>query len=104
MAELITRPVQVVLFNLGYLPGGDRTVITLPETTVAALEQSLHLLAPGGVVLITIYPGHGGGIDEQFRIENWTADLDQRTVHCWRMRQSNVSPGAPYLLLIQRAL
>ena len=102
LAEHVTEPVQVVLFNLGYLPGGDRTIITLPGTTVAALKQSLPLLAPGGVVLITIYPGHCGGTDEQFHVESWAAGLDPRTIHLWRMCQTNVSPAAPYLLLIQK--
>lgn len=103
MALHVTIPVQMVLFNLGYLPGGDRTVITLPETTVTALHQALQLLAPGGIVLITIYPGHSGGADEQSAVELWAADLDPREAHSWRMGQTNASPGAPYLLLIQKA-
>ncbi len=104
LAEHVTGPVQVVLFNLGYLPGGDRTIITLPETTVTALEQSLHLLAPGGTILVTIYPGHGGGPAEQSTVENWAAGLEPRAFHSWRMGQINVNQDAPYLLLIQKAL
>ena len=104
LAEHVTGPVQVVLFNLGYLPGGDRTIITLPETTVTALEQSLQLLAPGGIVLVTVYPGHGGGSEEQSCVENWAAGLEPPAVHSWRMGQINVTQDAPYLLLIQKAL
>ena len=99
----VTGPVQVVLFNLGYLPGGDRAVITLPETTIAAMEQSLQIILPGGVVLATIYPGHGGGIDEQSRVEKWAAGLNPRSIHSWRMGQTNATSGAPYLLLMQKA-
>ncbi|MBC8019502.1 MAG: class I SAM-dependent methyltransferase, partial [Verrucomicrobia bacterium] len=54
-------PVTAVMFNLGYLPGGDRDVITRPDSTLAGLEQSLEILAAGGIVAITIYPGHEGG-------------------------------------------
>ncbi|MFZ4856557.1 MAG: tRNA (mnm(5)s(2)U34)-methyltransferase [Desulfuromonadaceae bacterium] len=104
LAEHVTGSVQVVLFNLGYLPGGDRTITTLRETTVVALEQSLQLLSPGGVILVTIYPGHDGGTREQSCVENWAAGLDQRVVHSWRLKQTNVSPDAPYLLLIQKEL
>ena len=103
MAEHVTRPAQVVLFNLGYLPGGDRSIITLPETTVAALVQSQQLLAPGGVVLVTIYPGHDGGAEEQSCVENWAARLDPRAFYSWRMGQTNAKPDAPYLLLVQKA-
>jgi len=103
VAEHVTRPVQVVLFNLGYLPGGDRSIITLPESTVAALVQSQQLLAPGGAVLVTIYPGHDGGIEEQSSVENWAASLDPRAFYSWRMGQTNARPDAPYLLLVQKA-
>lgn len=100
----VTGPVQVVLFNLGYRPGGDRSIITRPETTGSALDQSLHLLAAGGIVLVTVYPGHSGGADEQSAVESWAAGLDPRAWHCWRMGQTNVTPDAPYLILVQKGL
>lgn len=103
LADHVTGPVQVVLFNLGYRPGGDRSIITRPDTTGRALEQSLALLAPGGIILITIYPGHSGGTDEQSTVEDWTATLAPRACHCWRMGQTNTNLTAPYLLLIQKA-
>lgn len=104
LAQHVTKPVQVVLFNLGYRPGGDRSIITLPETTGSALEQSLQLLAAGGIVAVTVYPGHSGGAEERFTVEKWASGLNPQSYHCWRMGQTNVSPTAPYLLLIQKAL
>lgn len=102
LAEHVAGPLQVVLFNLGYRPGGDRSIITQPDTTGRALEQSLGLLAPGGIILVTVYPGHSGGAEEQSTVEAWAAALDPRACHCWRMGQANVNPTAPYLLLIQK--
>ena len=102
LARHVTMPVQAVLFNLGYRPGGDRNIITRPETTASALEQSLHLLTPGGIVLVTIYPGHDGGSKEQATVDAWAAGLHPREWHCWRMGQTNVSADAPYLLLVQK--
>ncbi len=104
LARHVSGPVQAVLFNLGYLPGGDRTIITRPETTGTALEQALSLLAPGGIVLMTVYPGHDGGSEEKAIVESWAAGLDPRSYHSWRMGQVNVTPTAPYLLLVQRVL
>lgn len=104
LAEHVTGPLQVVLFNLGYRPGGERGIITRPDTTGIALERSLQLLAAGGVVLVTVYPGHSGGEEEQSTVERWADGLDPRSYHCWRMGQTNVSTGAPYLILVQKAL
>jgi SAM-dependent methyltransferase len=103
VAEHVAVPLQVVLFNLGYLPGGDRNIITRPDTTGSALEQSLGLLAAGGVVIVTVYPGHNGGSEEQAAVEKWAAGLDPRAFHCWRMGQTNVAPAAPYLIFVQKA-
>jgi hypothetical protein len=55
-------------------------------------------------VIVTVYPGHDGGAEEQSAVEGWTAGLDPRACHCWRMGQTNVSAGAPYLLLVQKVL
>ena len=100
---LARGPLNAVVFNLGYLPGGDRSLTTRPETTCRALEQSLQLLAPGGLLLVTLYPGHDNG-SEAAAVTAWAADLDQRQHHVWRMGQVNVSASAPYLLLLQAAL
>lgn len=104
LAEHVAVPLQAVLFNLGYLPGGDRSIITRPDTTGIALERSLDLLAAGGVVIVTVYPGHDGGSEEQAAVEKWAAGLHPRAFHCWRMGQTNVTPAAPYLLLVQKGL
>lgn len=104
VAEHVAVPLQAVLFNLGYLPGGNRSIITRPDTTGIALELSLALLAAGGVVIVTVYPGHDGGTEEQTAVENWASGLDPRSYHSWRMGQTNVTPAAPYLILVQKGL
>lgn len=103
MPEHVIDGVAAVVFNLGYLPGGERTIITRPETTLAALEHSLGLLLPGGIVAITVYPGHDGGSRERELIETWVAGLAPRCFYCWRMAQMNSASAAPYFILIQKA-
>ena len=95
-------PVTAVMFNLGYLPGGDRDVVTRPDSTLAGLEQSLEILAAGGIVAITIYPGHGGGNLERTAVEERVTQLAPNSFHVWRMGQMNVPVEAPYFILIQK--
>ena len=103
MEQHLNEPLQGVVFNLGYLPGSDRTVITRPETTGAALQQALKLLAPGGIIAVTIYPGHGGGANERRIVDGWASRIEPRAFHVWRMAQVNVQSDAPYFILIQRS-
>ncbi len=56
--------VAAVMFNLGYLPGGDKAVITEPGSTRQALKAAVNLLRPLGVVTVIAYRGHDGGRDE----------------------------------------
>ena len=67
--------VSVVMFNLGYLPGGDKRYITQADTTLAALDQSLRLLRPGGLLSLMLYRNHEGAAPESAAIEHWVAKL-----------------------------
>ncbi len=101
MQELVKPPLHGVVFNLGWLPGAAREVATCTTTTLTALEASLQLLAPAGLVLITCYPGHAGGDQEAAAVQEWATALSSRSYFVWRMGQLNVSSDAPFCLLIQ---
>ena len=53
------------IFNLGYLPGGDKTIVTKPETTISAIEQLFTIMAPEGIIVLVIYHGHPEGAVER---------------------------------------
>lgn len=61
--ELVGQ-VAAVMFNLGYLPGGDRQVTTQPDSTRQAILHAIQLLRPNGVMTILAYTGHDGGASE----------------------------------------
>ena len=65
--------VSVVMFNLGYLPLGDKTIVTKPETTLAGLDQAFEMLRPGGFLSVLAYPGHRGGQEESQCVADWVA-------------------------------
>jgi hypothetical protein len=101
LLELVDAPLHGIVFNLGWLPGAPREIATNTTTTLTALEASLQLLAPAGLVLITCYPGHAGGDREAVAVQEWAASLSSRSHFVWRMGQLNVSADAPFCLLIQ---
>ncbi len=99
-AELHGR-IGAVMFNLGYLPGGDTSVITRPDTTLPALETALRLLAPGGVLTAVLYPGHPGGDEEARAVERWMAALPAAAAQTvlYRFPQRETSP---YLAALEK--
>jgi SAM-dependent methyltransferase len=91
--------VSVVMFNLGYLPGADKSVITVASETIAALDAATVALKPGGCLSVICYPGHKGGDDEASAVETW---MEQRAGEGWKLARYG-TPGtfrpAPFLLL-----
>jgi len=96
------REIKVIMFNLGYLPGSDKSIISLADSTLNALNQSIRLLAPSGIITITAYPGHQGGDEETRQIKQWCNHLsaEQYTVQIIHSSDKNT---APILFIIQKA-
>jgi SAM-dependent methyltransferase len=92
-----------VVFNLGYLPGGDETRVTRPETTLAALEGSREILAPGGVIALACYGGHAGGAEEIGAVAAWCRALPFAG---WRVARYELinKPGGPIVAVIAHKL
>lgn len=102
LANLVPPAIKAIVFNLGWLPGGERSIVTRPATTLPALQAALALLSPGGLLLVTCYPGHAGGDDETDVVLTWSQQLNAKEFHAWRMGQQNVSGHAPFCLVIQK--
>jgi hypothetical protein len=73
--ERLHGHIKCIMFNLGYLPGSDKSVITLPESTLSALDIALNLLSEGGIISILAYSGHHGGADECSAVKAWASQL-----------------------------
>ena len=67
--------VSVILFNLGYLPGGDHSLSTKKETTLMAMEQGLSLLRREGLMAVCIYSGKDSGFEEKEAVLSWASRL-----------------------------
>jgi len=102
MSEYGFDGISAIVFNLGYLPAGDHTVVTTVENTLSAVRQAQQLLKKGGVVALTMYPGHDGGDREKDAVEAYAGSLSPRQWHVWQMRQLNVSTTAPLFILLQK--
>ncbi|MRR55094.1 MAG: methyltransferase domain-containing protein [Deltaproteobacteria bacterium] len=100
LASYVREPVRAVVFNLGYLPGDRAGLVTRPDTTLLALDQSVRLLLPGGMVVLAIYTGHQGGDEEAACVEAWASGLSSREFNVWKSRQLNRSDSAPYVVIV----
>jgi ubiquinone/menaquinone biosynthesis C-methylase UbiE len=97
--NLTESSVSVVMFNLGYLPGGDHAVTTAGPDTLAALDAAARVLKSGGVISVVCYPGHDGGADEAAAVTRWMECLPETG---WRLAGYQVigtRKPSPFLLI-----
>ena len=104
MDEHVSKPVRAVVFNLGWLPGGDHTVTTFWETTREAVSKALDLLLPGGVLVLCAYPGHPEGDRERHELTGFFAALSNKTYNVLHQRFLNAGPGAPECFVVQKLI
>jgi len=101
LEKMLRRRPKAIMANLGYLPGGDPTLITGPESTLPALNQSLGLLSVGGRLAVTVYPAHAGGTEEAQMVDDLFVSLPRDMWLVLLLRVANRSE-APYLLVAER--
>ncbi len=101
--EFVGEPIKAGMFNLGYLPrSGRKTLYTMRETTMPAVEAAIDLLAPDGVLIVAIYPGHEEGALEGEMLREYFAGLSKYRICASEFRILN-SPTSPYFFLVEKS-
>lgn len=94
--------IRAAIFNLGYLPSADKTIITQPDTTLEALGKILDRLEVSGRVAIMIYYGHEGGAMEKDAVLNFVKALDQTFFTVMLYQPLNQVNTPPFLVMIEK--
>lgn len=90
------------IFNLGYLPGSDKTIVTKPETTKQAVEQLLKIMAPNGIIVLVVYHGHKEGKREKDELFSFVRGIDQSTVHVLLYQFINQVNDPPFIIALEK--
>ncbi|SES63373.1 Putative rRNA methylase [Salinibacillus kushneri] len=90
------------VFNLGYLPGSNKSIITKPESTIAAIQQLLPHLKEEKLIVLVVYYGHEGGEKEKEELLQMVKNLDQKRFSVLEYRFMNQQNHPPFLLAIEK--
>ncbi len=98
--EFVHEKVKAGMFNLGYLPGSDKKITTMHETTLLAIDAAIELMDKDAIILIAVYPGHAEGAVEGTLVSEKLSQLDRHlyTVACFKMQNS---PTSPFFYIIE---
>ena len=100
-SEYISEPICAGIFNLGFLPGGDKGITTLRETTLPAVRWAVSALAPKGALLIAVYPGHEEGRLEGEMLQGELSLLSPKEYSVSLLKLVN-APDCPFFYLIEK--
>lgn len=94
--------IKAIMFNLGYLPGADKSIMTQAESTLQALSLACEFLSAQGVMTILAYPGHVGGDLETRSVEDWLSRLDAERYVVESIFSHQHQAASPRLFVIRK--
>lgn len=102
LLKYIDGKIDAGVFNLGFLPGGDKGITTMRETTLPAVRDALSVVKPGGCLLVAVYPGHEEGRLEGEMLCSFFEGFDQKQLSAYCFRVLN-APTSPFFLFAEKS-
>ena len=102
IGQYVNEEISAAVFNLGYLPKGDHTIITKAKSTLSAMSQCLERLKVNGLLLMVVYSGHEGGSEERDAVLEFVKQLPQTSYNVAQYAFINQPHSPPFLLAIEK--
>lgn len=90
--------ISLILFNLGYLPGGNKNIMTNSKSTLIAIKKGLKYLNKKGMILVVCYPHDEGKKESQTILEY----LEKNNISHKIYKNTN-NDNAPFLIQIKNS-
>ncbi|PHK50873.1 class I SAM-dependent methyltransferase [Staphylococcus edaphicus] len=94
--------IDAAIFNLGYLPKGDKTIVTQADSTIHAIDAIFDILSPEGIIILVIYHGHDEGKIERDSILEHLQNFDQNKAHILKYQFINQQNNPPFICAIEK--
>lgn len=101
MDQYVTNRIKCAVYNLGYLPGTDKSVTTLAKTTIDSIKKTLEYLLVDGFISITVYTGHKEGYNESVLLTEFITALPSKKYNVILYSTLN-KKNAPYNIFIEK--
>lgn len=98
----IDKKLDFIIYNLGYLPSGDKSIKTNINSTSISIKKALKLMNINGLLVITVYVGHVGGLEEKEGLELVFKTLNQKEFNVLKFDFINQINNPPILYIVER--
>lgn len=100
--KYINEGIDAAIYNLGFLPGGDKSITTKADSTLKSIGTTLKLLNNGGILIVAVYVGHEEGAKEGDALLEYTSKLPKDKFGVMLHKVINRSENSPYMLVIEK--
>ncbi len=100
--EYVREPVKAVMFNLGYLPGGDHNIGTKGASTITALNKAMELIEVNGIITVAVYYGGVSGFEEKEQVLEFVRTIDGKRFNVSQTEFVNQINCPPILICIEK--
>ncbi|NLK95153.1 MAG: rRNA methylase [Clostridiales bacterium] len=100
--EYVDKSVDCIMYNLGFLPGGDKSITTNHDSSLKSIKSGLKILAEGGIMTIALYRGHEEGKKEEEIILSYLKQINKSQYGVMIHNFHNRSEEAPMLIVIEK--
>jgi len=100
--QYIEEEVDLVMFNLGFLPGGNKEITTNANKTIEALKKAFQILKSCGIITMIFYPGHEEGKNELIKILEALKMVSQKEFDIHHGKFINQVNNPPEYVVIQK--
>jgi len=98
----VKEKVKAVMFNLGYLPGGDHSIGTVADTTITAIKKAMELIQVNGIVTVVVYYGGDSGFDEKEAVMEFIKSIEFKKYNVMKTEFVNQPNCPPILVCIEK--
>lgn len=98
----VKESIDFAIFNLGYLPGGDKALTTIWDSTRKSLEKTLEIMRKGALLSVTAYPGHEEGYLERNQLKEYLLSLNSKKYNITNLNYFNQKDTAPETFIIEK--
>lgn len=100
--KFVKENIDFAIYNLGYLPKGDKNITTNAEDVEESLKKLLGKLNSKGIIFITFYIGHSAGQIESLEVSKFIQKLNQKEYTILKFTFENQKNNPPYVVMIQK--
>lgn len=100
--KYIDDKIDLAVFNLGYLPGADKSIVTKGQTVLDTIKKLLIRINLKGKIILTFYPGHPSGREEKELIIKYLESLNQKNFSILKFDFINQINNPPFVIMLTK--